>query len=110
MTTSQPPPSRADRRDEAVQPRHGGHHLLDRHVRVDAVLVEEVDVVETEPLQRRLHDLGDMRRPAVDARHLAVLDPEAELGGHDCALAPALQGAAQQQLVRERTVDFRRVE
>jgi hypothetical protein len=25
MMTSQPPPSRADRRDEAVQPRHGGH-------------------------------------------------------------------------------------
>ena len=33
---------------------HGADRLLDRHRRVDAVLVVEVDVVDAEPLQRRL--------------------------------------------------------
>ena len=47
---------------------HRAGHVLDRHVRVDAVLVEQVDAVGPEPLERRLDDLPDVLGPAVQAR------------------------------------------
>ena len=37
-----------------LQPRHGANRLLDRHVRVDAVLVVEVDDVDAQPPQAGL--------------------------------------------------------
>ncbi len=36
---------------------HRARHVLDRHVRVDAVLVEQIDDVGPEPLERGLGDL-----------------------------------------------------
>ena len=36
---------------------HRPGHVLDRHVRVDAVLIEQVDGVDPEPLERGLGDL-----------------------------------------------------
>ena len=47
---------------------HRSRDVFDRHVRVDAVLVEEVDGLDLEPLERRLGDLLDVRRPAVETR------------------------------------------
>ena len=47
---------------------HRARHVLDRHVRVDAVLVEQVDGIDLEPLERALGDLLDVLRPAVQAR------------------------------------------
>jgi hypothetical protein len=38
-------------------------HLLDRDVRVDAVLIEEVDDIRAQPLQRRVRDLTDPLGP-----------------------------------------------
>ena len=40
-------------------------HVLDRHVRVDAVLVVQVDRVDLEPLERGLGHLLDVLGPAV---------------------------------------------
>ena len=60
-------------------------HVLDRHVGIDAVLIEQVDHLDPEPLQRGLATAricsGRLFRPAM----LAVrIDVEAELGGdHD---------------------------
>ena len=41
--------------------------VLDRHVRIDAVLIEQIDDVGLEPLERSLGDLLDVLRPAVKA-------------------------------------------
>ena len=41
--------------------------VLDRDLGIDAVLIEEVDGVDLQAPQRRLGDLADVRRPAVQA-------------------------------------------
>ena len=45
---------------------HRAGDLLDRHVRIDAVLVEEVDRFGPQPLERRLDAAPDRLRPAVE--------------------------------------------
>ena len=47
---------------------HRPGHVLDGHVRVDAVLIEQVDGIDPEPLERALDDLLDVLRPAVQAQ------------------------------------------
>jgi hypothetical protein len=44
--------------------------LLDRHVGIHAVLIEQIDPIRLEPLERRVGDLADVRRPAVQPRLL----------------------------------------
>ena len=68
---------------------HGAHHVLDGHGGIDAVLIEEVDVVGGEAAQRALDGRADVRRAAVQPGDRAVLDLEAELGRDDDAVAPA---------------------
>ena len=51
-------------------------HVLDRHVRVDAVLVVEIDAVGPEALERSLDDFLDVLGMAVET---AGFDVEAEL-------------------------------
>ena len=72
---------------------HGAGDILDRHRRVDAVLVEQVDVVGPQPLQRALDGRADVLRAAVGPASdlLAVLEPEAELGGDHHLVAAALK-------------------
>src|SRR5690348_4882908 len=63
-------------------------HVLDRHVRIDAVLVEEVDDVGLESRQRGFRDLPYVLRPAVETGLLARprVDGKSELrGDHDLA-------------------------
>src|SRR5436189_1088218 len=57
----------------------GTSDVFDRHVRVNAMLIEEVDSIGPQPSQRRVSDRTDVRRTAVETRHLAVLDVEPEL-------------------------------
>ena len=47
---------------------HGADDVLDRHGRVDPVLVQQVDAVGVQPPEGRVDDLADVLRPAVDAR------------------------------------------
>ena len=42
----------------------GSRHVFYRHIRVDAVLIEQVDRLDLEPLERTLHGLPDVLRPA----------------------------------------------
>src|SRR3712207_7381230 len=60
-------------------------HVFDRHVRVYAVLVVEVDGLDPEPPERALGGFLDVLRPTVQACLLSVgIELEAELGGdHD---------------------------
>ena len=90
-------------------------HVLDRHVRVDAVLIEQVDDVDPEPLERGLDGLLDVLRPAVQARPAPAggrlgLEVEPELGGDHDLVAERGQGLAHELLVRERAVDLGGVE
>ncbi len=76
------------------------------------MLVEQVDALGLEPLQRRIGDGADVFGPAVHAALLAGLgiDREAELGGNLDLLANRRQRIADQLLVRERSIDLRGVE
>ena len=47
---------------------HRAGDVLDRHFGIDAVLVEQIDGVDLEPLERGVGDLLDVLGPAVQAR------------------------------------------
>jgi len=82
---------------------HRPRDLLDRHVRVDAVLVEEVDAVGLEASQRLLGDPTDPLGPAVEARpRISVL--EAELRRDHDLVAERGERLADDLLVRVGTV------
>ena len=51
---------------------HRADDVLDRHRGIDAVLVEQVDVVGAQPAQRAFDRLADVLGPAVDAVDRAV--------------------------------------
>ena len=78
---------------------------------IDAVLVEEIDAVGPEPLERGLGDLPDVLRPAV---HAALsgrpVDVDAELGGDHHLVADRLQRFADDLFVRVRAIDLGGVE
>ena len=92
------------------QSRHGADHVLDRHLPVDAVLIQQVDAVRTEAAQGGFHHLAHVLRPAVQPHRLPAFDAEAELGGDDHSVAPALQGTSQELFVVEGAVDLGGVE
>ena len=81
--------------------------LLDRRVRIDPVLVVEVDVVGTEPPERSLEGGADVGRGAVEvARTTASVGEHAELGGQHHLVAATPDGPADEFLVGERPVDL----
>jgi hypothetical protein len=88
-------------------------NLLDGDVRIDAMLVEEIDGVHLEALERRVGHRPDVLRTTIDApgplrgRRIEI---EAELGGDDHLAFERGQSLADQLLIRERAVDFGRVE
>ena len=85
-------------------------HVLDGNMRIDPVLVQQVDVVCLRAPQERLDCTADVVRTAVGARDFAVFDAKAELGGDHRLLAAALERPADQFFVAKRAVDFRGVE
>lgn len=58
---------------------HRACYLLDRHVGIDAVLIEEVDPVRPESPQRRVGHLPDVLRTTIDRWSVAAAGLEAEL-------------------------------
>ena len=87
--------------------------ILDRHLRVDSVLVVEVDGVDPEPLQRAVDDLPD---DLGAARHppswltLDGIDVPAEFGGDHHLTPVRRERLADEFLVGVRTVDLGGVE
>ena len=51
---------------------HRAGDVFDRHIRIDAVLIEEIDRIDLEPLERALGDLLDVLRPAVQPASSAL--------------------------------------
>ena len=89
----------------------GADGLLDGGLRVDAVLVVQVDVVGAEPLQGALDRGADVRRAAVeDAGAATGVRDDAELRGQHHLVAAVLDGPADQFLVGVGTVDLGGVE
>ena len=87
----------------------GCRGLLDRRVRVDPVLVVQVDVVGAEASQRALDGCPDVGGAAVACR--AVVGrrgaaDETELGGDLDLVAAALDGASDELLAVEGSVDL----
>jgi hypothetical protein len=76
------------------------------------MLIEQVDDVGPEPLQRRFDNVADVFGLAVHAGLLAGLgiEPEAELGGDRDLFAKRRQRLADQRLVCEWSIDLRSVE
>ena len=89
---------------------HRPRDVLDGHVRVDAVLVEQVDAVGLEPLERRLRHLPDVLGSAVERHLLPVLDLEPELGSDHHPVSDGGESLSDQFFVRERAVDLGGVE
>ncbi len=88
---------------------HGAGDLLDGHLRIDAVLVEQVDAVRAQTLERRVGHLPDALRPAVQALAGVAL-AKAELGRDHDLVAHRLQRLPDHAFVDEGAVGFRRVE
>jgi hypothetical protein len=92
---------------------HRSRHVFDRHVRVDAVLIEHIDRIDPEAPERALGDLLDVLRPAIQAnppRPALGIEFEPELGGDHHLSAERSEGFAHKFFVRERAVDFGGVE
>src|SRR5262245_17916599 len=90
---------------------HRADGLLDRRVLVDAVLVVEVEVVDSEALERCFAGLTDVGGVAAATPPLSVLAAYvAELRGEHDVLATSGDGAPDEPLVRERPVDVGGVE
>src|SRR5712692_2683101 len=68
---------------------HGADRLLDRHGRINAVLVIEVDDFDAQPFQARIARLRDVSGAAVDAVEAALAPDLAEFGRqHDACPSP----------------------
>jgi hypothetical protein len=80
--------------------------VLDRYVGVDPVLIEEIDPIGLEPLQRRLGDFANVRRAAVEPRLLPAVEFESELGGDDDLIANRRERVTHEFFVREWPVRF----
>ena len=88
----------------------GAGDVLDRHVGVDAVLVEQVDAVDVQPAQGVLDGGADVLGAAVQAGGAAAVEGEPELGGDHDLVADRSQRLADELLVGERPVDLGGVE
>ena len=90
---------------------HRARDVLDRHVGVDAVLVEQIDGVDLEPLERRVDHLLDVLRPTIEAPLLARrIEFKAELGCDHDLLADRGKRFAHELFVPERAVGLGGVE
>ena len=89
---------------------HGAGDVLDRHVRVDAVLIEQIDPIGLESLQRRVGDLPNVLGPAVQPGLLAALELEAEFRRNHHLIANRAERFADDLFIRERAVGFGGIE
>jgi hypothetical protein len=94
----------------ANQVLHGSRHILDRHVPVDTVLVEEIDPIGLEAFERSLGDLLDVRWPTIKTALAARFEREPELGRDDDLIAERGESFPYELFVGERAIRFSGVE
>ena len=85
-------------------------HVLDGHVRINAMLVKQVNRLDFEPFERSLDHSFDAFRLAGHTTLLAAVAIESELRGNDYLLTERSECFADEFLVGERAIDFGGVE
>jgi len=88
-------------------------HILDRHVRVDAVLIEDIDTIGSRAPQGSFSDRLDVLRLAVQTGASGAslhVDVEAELCRNDNLVPDRAEHLADQFLVGEGTIGLGRIE
>ena len=88
----------------------GPGHVLHRHVGIDAVLVEEVDAVGAQPLERGFEDRADLLGPAIQAAGTGAVQVEAELGGDHHLVADGLERLADHFFILVGAIDLGGIE
>src|SRR5207249_4191422 len=83
--------------------------VLDRDVRIDAMLVQQIDAVGTEALEQGIDDRLDVLRSAVQTTR-ASFDVEAELRRDPDAVANRRERFSNELFAGVRSVDFSGVE
>src|SRR5580692_3072212 len=91
---------------------HGSSDIFNRYVRINTVLIEQIDDIGLETLQRSLSDFLDVLWTAVQSGLFAGggIQLEPELGGDHHFSTERTQGFAHEFFVGKRAVDFSRVE
>src|SRR2546428_269349 len=96
---------------------HRPSHILDSHVRVNAMLIEQIDDIDLEALERGLRDLLDMLRPTIQARrslHPSGIELRIEVKSEFCCyhdlFAKGSEGLAYKFFICEWAVHFSSVE
>jgi hypothetical protein len=89
---------------------HAADRFFDRHVRIDAMLVKQVDRVNAKPLQRSLASPSGVLRATIYSRRRVSIPAHRELGGDHQAVAPTFDGGADKLLVAKRPVHLGGVE
>lgn len=87
-------------------------HVLDRYVRIDPMLVQQVDGFDAEPLQGAFDGLANVLRPAVHSANASRLrvDVEAELRRDHDVVTERAQRFPDHLFILEGSVDFGGVE
>src|SRR5258708_30158829 len=84
---------------------HRAGYVFDRYVRINPMLIQEINCADLEPLERALDCMLDVLRPAVQARRagprIAATEIEPELGGDHHLLAELSKGFAHEFFVGE---------
>src|ERR1017187_263364 len=91
---------------------HRSSHIFDWHLRVNAVLIEQVDRVHSQSLQRALHSLFDVFRPAVQTSWMRIFlgfESEPEFRRDNHLLTKRSERFAHELFIRERSVDLSRI-
>jgi hypothetical protein len=81
---------------------HCAGDVLDRDLRIDAVLVEQIDPIRLQSLQRCVGDFPDVRGAAVEPGLLAAFDLEAKLRRNDDAIAKRRERLSDELFIGER--------
>src|ERR1700730_13298775 len=80
--------------------------VLNWDVRIDAVLIEQIDPIGLESSQRRVGHLADVRGSAVQPSLLAPLELEAKLSRNHRVIANRAEGLPDELFIHERPVGF----
>src|SRR5262249_13969450 len=92
---------------------YGTGNFFDWHLRIDAMLVEQIDCVNLETFKRRFSNLFDMVRLAIDSNGMGTavrIEFIPKLGRNDDLVAHWKEGLAHQLFVLEGTINFRCIE
>jgi hypothetical protein len=92
---------------------HRPCHVFDRHVRVNAVLIEQINDINLKPLERSLGDILDVRWPTIQTLPAGTsvrIKFESELRCYHHSPAERSEGFAHKFFICERAVNFSGVE